>query len=133
MKQRVSKWRRHTLVIALAATMSVVAGCDDLKAVSQLSSDLQREYGDNVQVRVTNGTALLLTFSQDAIDQMKLDSAGVEAFARRAATFAKVHYPRPDRLTYITVTSERTTRAGPVSFTRIAVPHRYAVSDLTTR
>jgi|GEM_PF-6085637 len=121
---RISGW--CVLGVALFAL-----GCADLKALSQLSADLQREYHVAVGLSISNGTTLTITFPQTTIDEMKLDGAASAAFARRVAQFALTHYANAGALEHINVTSAETTSDGTVTITRTQPSHTFAVRDLS--
>lgn len=53
---------RSRLVACLTAAVLVLAGCDDLEAMLTLSSAVQRHYGVQPVVKVTNEAHLTITF-----------------------------------------------------------------------
>jgi hypothetical protein len=108
-------------------------GCADFKAMSGLANALHDEYGVAVGVNVSNDTELTITFPQDAIDRLKLDSAGTEEFARTVATFAKAHYAKSAGLAHIRVASVQSTRVGALKMTRTGGPYSFAVGELHDR
>lgn len=120
---RISSW--CVLGVALFAL-----GCADLKALSQLSADLHREYHVVVGLSISNGTTFTITFPQTTIDEMKLDSAGSAAFARGVAQFANTHYANSGTLRYINVTSAEITSDGMMTVTRTQPPYTFAVREL---
>lgn len=120
---------RHSRSLAIAAIL-VTAGCADIRDMMKLSTAMREHYHMPASINLNNGSHLAITFQNVPVESLKLDSAGVEGFARGVATFAKDHYPRAAQLEDVTVGFATVSSTGPLTLTRTDPPHRYRMSEL---
>lgn len=118
----------RTLLVALA---SLSLGCADFKAMAALDKEVQAEFHVAPQINISNGTDLTITFPESSIEQMKLDSTGVDAFARRVAVFAMSHYSGPTELRHISVSSRDVNQVGPLTVTRVPMSRTFSAAELS--
>jgi hypothetical protein len=120
---------RLSYLAVLLGLLAVVA-CDDLRDVMAVSSAVQERYHMAANVRLNNNSHLAITFQNAPVASMKLDSAGLEEFARGVAAFAKAHYPKAKQLEDVTVAFSTVSDNGPITIERTEAPHRYLASEL---
>jgi hypothetical protein len=117
------------MLFVLVGMVAAVA-CADLKDIMAVSKAVQDRYHMPANVNLNNRSHLTITFQNAPVASMKLDSAGLEEFARGVAAFAKSHYPKASELEDVTVTFATVSDNGPITITKTDAPHRYAVRDL---
>lgn len=116
-------------LVVLVGLLAAVA-CDDLRDVMAVSSAVQERYHMAANVRLNNNSHLAVVFQNAPVASMKLDSAGLEEFARGVAAFAKAHYPKAKQLEDVTVAFATVSDNGPITITKTDTPHRYLANEL---
>jgi hypothetical protein len=103
-----------------------------MKAMLALSVALQRQYGVEVAVKLTNQTHLTITFDElpTTVERAGADSTARARFARDAATFAKANYTGAARLEDITIAFSHVRSLGVVTITHTDAPYTFAVGDI---
>ena len=119
----------------MAAAFILAAACADLKAVMTLSLALQKQYGVEAAVKVTNETHLTITFDElpEAIAKAAGDSAARSQFARDVASFTKANYTNAARLEDITIAFTHVRSLGAVTITHIQAPYTFAMRDIPSQ
>jgi len=72
---------RRTHYVALAALL-IASGCGDLKDIMAVSTAVQEHYHMPASINLNNGSHMAITFQNASIESLKLDSAGLDGFAR---------------------------------------------------
>ena len=122
--------------ISMAAVFILAAACADLKAMMALSLALQKQYGVEASVKVTNETHLTITFDElpEAIAKAAGDSAARSQFARDVASFTKANYGNAARLEDITIAFSHVRNfGGAVTITHTEAPYRFAMRDIPSQ
>ena len=121
--------------ISMAGVLILAAACADLKAMMALSLALQKQYGVEAAVKVTNETHLTITFDElpDAIAKAAGDSAARSQFARDVAGFTKANYANAARLQDITIAFSHVRSLGAVTITHTEAPYTFAMRDIPSQ
>jgi hypothetical protein len=120
---------RHSRYVALAILLTASA-CGDLKDIMAVSTAVQEHYHMPASINLNNGSHLAITFQNASVQSLKLDSAGLDGFARGVAAFAKAHYAKAPQLEDVTVAFATVSSTGPLTVTRTEAPYRYRASEL---
>jgi hypothetical protein len=110
----------------------VLAACAQFKDMLALSSALQKQYGVQAMVKMTNSTHLTITFDQipDAVEKAGDDSTARAQFAREAARFVKANYPGAAELEDVTIAFSHVRSLGVVTITHTEAPYTFAMRDI---
>ena len=116
------------LPVAVLLLLALVA-CADMKAMMSLSEALQAQYHVPANVRMNNGSHLIISF-QNLDQSMKWDSGGRAIFAHDVAVFSKQHYAPISSVTDISVAFINVSQMGPLTTTRSDAPYTFGVDSL---
>ena|ERR1043165_4254299 len=115
-------------IFGTALLIGALVGCGDLKAVALFARDVNREFQMPVNVNITNGSHLRITF-RNVPDRLN-DSTARSDFAYRVAQYAKSRYPKADSLKDVTIAFADVKSVGPVSVTRTEAPFVFKLRDI---
>jgi len=118
--------RRSVLSLLLVA----VAGCEGVRALTDLQRAMATEFHQQVGINVNGGTVLTVVVPTDA--NAKMDAESRAELARRMAEFARAHYARGDSLERIGVVFQTVSRRGPVTVTKQDAVFAWSASELAT-
>jgi len=113
----------------MAGVLAAV-GCADLKDIMAVAGAVEKQYHMPVNVNLNNHSHLAITFQNASLESMKLDSTGVDGFARNVASFAKAHYAKRAELEDVSVVFARVSSTGPLTVTRTDAPYVFKASEL---
>jgi hypothetical protein len=120
---------RRSRLVALIGMLALVA-CEDMANVLAVGRAVQTQYHMTANVNLSNRSHLTITFVNATVASMKLDSAGLDAFSRGVAAFAKAHYAKAKELEDVSVVFATVSENDFVKTQRSESPHRYLASEL---